>query len=250
VVQAACEFRFEPGDAWDMTIPGLIYERLRDDFPLRRQVSDVEALVEPEPKQDDAPAPVGTAARLRVSRTEQIQFVRADEKVFIEVKPNILAVHHLRPYPGWTAFLPLIHKGLTAYQSVAKPRGFTRIGLRYINRLAFQGPKVSLENYLDFYPFVGSRLPQDYGAFVNGIELAFDSGANFLRLQLAAAMPEAEEGEAVVVALDLDYYTGRPSQADEVEGWLDRAHERVQDVFEGCLKDPLRQRFDERGPQP
>src|SRR2546425_12443479 len=44
LVEAVCEFRFLPDTQWDLTIPGLMYEKIQDRFPHKEQrlVSDIE----------------------------------------------------------------------------------------------------------------------------------------------------------------------------------------------------------------
>ena len=37
IVEALCEFEFISSQPWDLTIPGLIYEKVKDEFPDKRQ---------------------------------------------------------------------------------------------------------------------------------------------------------------------------------------------------------------------
>ncbi|MGQ0654564.1 MAG: TIGR04255 family protein [Betaproteobacteria bacterium] len=37
IIEAICEFRFSETSPWDLTIPGLIYELVKDKFPKRVQ---------------------------------------------------------------------------------------------------------------------------------------------------------------------------------------------------------------------
>ncbi|MBC7259157.1 MAG: TIGR04255 family protein [Chloroflexi bacterium] len=235
VVEALCEFRFKPGQPWDLAIPGLVYEKIRDRFPKRRQARIVELSVTATP--DGVGQQVLTADRM--------QFLREDEKALVQVDRDLLAVNHLKPYPTWREFLPLIQQGFSAYRDVARPEGFQRIGLRYINRIEIPGQRVDLEHYLEFRPFVGPNLPQDYGPFMVGIEVPYQNGRDRLRLQVATAA--IEKPDALAVMLDLDYFLAEPGQVqlDDVLTWIDAAHSRVEEVFEACLTDRLRQMFEE-----
>lgn len=38
VIEVLCEFRFKPGSSWDLTVPGLVYERIRVHY---RETEDV-----------------------------------------------------------------------------------------------------------------------------------------------------------------------------------------------------------------
>ena len=160
VIEAVCEFRFEPGSPWDLAVPGLVYEQVRDTFPKRRAIRDVQFGL----KQLDA------GLEQEVKTTERVRFLREDEKAFMQVGPDQVAIHHLKPYPSWLKFRPLIDKGFSAYRKAVSPKGIQRIGLRYINRIEISGKEVDLEDNFEFYPFVGSKLQQDFGPFIVGIE--------------------------------------------------------------------------------
>jgi uncharacterized protein (TIGR04255 family) len=45
--------------------------------------------------------------------------------------------------------------------------------------------------------------------------------------------------------LDIDYFLSHAGAVSlsESRDWLQIAHDRVEEVFEGCIKDPLRERF-------
>lgn len=235
VVEALCEFRFDPDQPWDLAIPGLVYEKIRDGFPKRRLARVVELNV------TATPDGVGQ----QVMTTDRMQFLREDEKALVQVGRDLLAVNHLRPYPTWREFLPLIKQGLSAYLDAAHPKGLQRVGLRYINRIEIPGQSVDLEEYFQFRPFVGRDLPSNYSSFIVGIQIPYDDGRDSLRLQLANAAIEAPD--VLAVMLDLDYFLAEPGQVtlDNVFGWIDTAHSHVEEVFEACLTDRLRQMFEE-----
>jgi uncharacterized protein (TIGR04255 family) len=235
IVEALCEFRFEPGVPWDMAIPGLVYEKVRDRFPKRRQVRAVEISV--------AAGPGGIEQQ--VVTTDRMQFLREDEKALIQVGPNLLAVNHLKPYPTWQEFLPLIRQGFDAYLEVANPKSIQRVGLRYINRIEIPGQRIQLEDYFEFRPFIGPNLPQDFGPFIVGIQVPYTDSRDMLRLQVANAA--AETPDIVAIMLDLDYFLAQPGgvSKEQVFQWIEVAHSRVEEVFEACITDRLRQMFEE-----
>ncbi len=235
IVEAICEFRFEPGTPWDMAIPGLIYEKIKDSFPKRRQVQEVETSIVVGPE----------GVEHKVTPIDRMQFLREDEKALIQVGPNLLAVNHLKPYPTWQKFLPLIRQGVDAYVGAASPKGIHRVGLRYINRIEIPVARVELEDYFEFRPFVGAGLPQDYGAFIVGIQIPFEDSRDALRLQLASAAVEIPSTVAVI--LDLDYFLAQPGGVpiEQVFEWIEIAHCHVERVFEACVTDRLRQMFEE-----
>jgi len=114
IIEALCELRFEPSLPWDLAIPGLLYEKVKDDFPKRRQVRAFETSV--------SAGPEGVEQQVRTA--DRMQFLREDERALIQVGPDLLAVNHLEPYPTWQEFLPLIHRGFDAYCRAADPSNF------------------------------------------------------------------------------------------------------------------------------
>ena len=104
VIEAQCEFLFEPSTPWDLTIMGLVYEKIREQFPKRRPGKRLEVSVETGP----------TGVRQRVQSSEGMQFLQLDGNALIQVAQDAVVVNHLKPYPTWREFLPLIRQGLEA----------------------------------------------------------------------------------------------------------------------------------------
>ncbi len=236
IVEALCEFRFNPSDEWDLTVPGLVYEKIRDNFPKRRQAKayELNTVIGPE------------GVEQRTVTTDRMQFLHEDEKALIQVDRHLLAVNRLKPYSGWDEFLPLIRQGSSAYIEEAKPKGIQRIGLRYINRIEIPGQDVRLEDYLEFRPFVGSGLSQGHKSFIVGIQIPYESSKDTLRLQLAN-VATGTHAASIAMILDLDYSLAQPDSVslDNVFEWMEVAHNHVEEAFEACISERLRQLFEE-----
>jgi uncharacterized protein (TIGR04255 family) len=235
IVEALCEFRFDPSTPWDLAIPGLVYERLRHEFGKRRTVTTFEESISSGPR----------GIEREVRAIDRMQFLRDDEKALIQVGQNLLAVNHLKPYPTWQEFLPLIRKGFNAYLEVANPKNIQRIGLRYINRIEIPGRRIELEKYFEFRPFVGAKLPQDFDSFILGIVIAYENRRDNLRLQIEKSA--VETSDTIVIMLDLDYFLAIPGQVlpDKVFEWVEIAHNHVEEAFEASITNELRQMFEE-----
>jgi uncharacterized protein (TIGR04255 family) len=232
IVEAVCEFRFEPGD-WDNAIPGLIWEQVQKQFPKRRNAArfDLQSVA----------GPGGLQHRLK--QESLIQYLQDDERRFMQVGQDVLTVNHLAPYTSWEEFRPLILEGLEAYRAQAKPKAITRIGLRYINRFELPGDRVELEDILEFRPHIGEKLPKDHASFTVGAEFLFEQNRDVLRLQVASAAPVEQPRLALI--LDLDYFTLLPDSAisSDIVNWLEVAHGHIEDAFEGSITDTLRRTF-------
>ncbi|MDI9616551.1 MAG: TIGR04255 family protein [Methanothrix sp.] len=234
IVEAVCEFRLTPDTTWDLVVPGLFYEKVKGTFPKREQriVQQI----------DLTPGPTGLQQQIRTS--ERILFFTEDMKKIAQIGPRLLVINVLKPYPSWDGFKPLIEIGWSSLKDVAEIRGIERIGLRYINRVELPAQNVDLSKYFEFYPFVGRRLPQQMISFLTGAEFSYADDRDHCRVQLAPA-PGAE-GKSIFM-LDIDYFLTRPRGieiADAID-WVEEAHKRVEEIFEGCISNTLREMFKE-----
>jgi len=235
IIEAVCEFRFEPGGNWDLAVPGLMFEKLKDDFPDRQPRVTFEAALTPSPK----------GVQQRFTRIEYLQFLRNDKTMLVEVGQHRLGVSHFKPYSNWETFLPVIRRALEVYRDVVQPKAYGRIGLRYVNQIEIPGTTLELEDHFNFYPFIGAQLPQDFSSFMVGVEIPQHEGRDILRLQMTTGARGTPE--VVLIRLDLDCFVGKAGEVplDGETDWLNTAHERVEAAFEGCIKDSLRERFGE-----
>ena len=239
IIEALCEFQFGSDSPWDLTMPGLIYDKLRRQGFVKRQQAKhfaVNFLQEPEGVQQ------------QVQSIDRIKFLRDDERVMVQVGRNLLAINHLAPYSSWQEFRPCVEIGFNAYREVAEPKAIHRVGVRYINRIEIPGLKgdesIELKDYFESYPYLSKRLP-DFNAFNVQVILPYETGRDIMRLQLAAS----DDGppNTLVAILDLDYFLAEPGALglDKALQWVDNAHLRVEEVFENSIKEALREIFQE-----
>jgi uncharacterized protein (TIGR04255 family) len=156
----------------------------------------------------------------------------------------LLAVNAFKPYPLWRRFKYYIEVAWEGLKKVIEIKGLERIGLRYINQIALSTPRVHPEEFLRFYLFVSQQLPQQIVSFLAGAEFSFVDDRDRCRVQLASPF---SSGDKTTFMLDIDYFLERPcavAVADALE-WVEEAHSRVEEIFEGCITDRLREIFQE-----
>ena len=236
LIEALCEFQFAEGD-WDWTIPGLVYQQIEAQFPTKRQASTVEFEVQADPDQ--------VSQRLR-GGPGRMQFVRADETALVQVGPHLLVINQLHPYPRWSGFKPLVLDTFEIYRAIAKPAGFERIGLRFINHIRLPGTEVELSTYFNF----GPRLPEPVDSnpirslFLR-VDLAQEPHLGHLVMTLATAPNGGDDGSAWILDLDFATMPVQELALDAVGDWVEQAHDRIETAFEACLTDHLREIFEE-----
>ena len=236
LVEALCEFRFAGGSPWDWTVPGLIYDHLRGQFPKKKQVRRIEV--------EMATSEKGTEQIVRPS--ERVQLLQEDERAIVQVGANLLVVNCLRPYPSWERFSQTIGRAFDAYRGAAQPGRLAKIRLQYINRIELSADEADLERYFNFRPFLGAGLPQSIDSFIIGVTISYEEGRDRLRMELTSA--SASRKHALEFRLDLHYSVVREG-AVPLGGaleWTETAHERIEEAFESAISDGLKRTFFQR----
>lgn len=233
LVEAVCEFRFAPTDQWDLTVPGRLYDRIRDEFPLREQAQSF-ALQLGEGAQPAVPA---------VQRTlDRVLMNREDGSALVQVGPHQLAVHHKLPYPGWSGFYALIIRMLGIYLEIV-PSTPVRIGLRYINQIpASFAETMEIGSLITLDPPIPMEIDRPLESFYQRYELQHDEPEGILIHQTGLQL--SPEGERIVI-LDLDFGSLPNSAPDlsEADPWLQAAHDRVEQAFQASVNPELLDRM-------
>ncbi|MBI4613867.1 MAG: TIGR04255 family protein [Planctomycetes bacterium] len=236
VVEALCEFQFLPGRPWDWTVPGLFYTRVSPEFPRREQqvVSSFEI-------RRDA----REVAHALDPQIHRIQFWRSDSTALVQLGRDLLTVNQLQPYPKWETFKQRIASMLEVYRSVAEPKGFQRVALRYINRILVPGDRVEIEDYIQAVPRIPDVLPQVFATWAQRVEVPYEADKGMLVIQ--AGSGASQDSNRVVFLLDLGFILTRPEElvVEHAMEWIATAHDRIESAFEACLTEKSRETFSE-----
>lgn len=237
LIEALCEFHFAPNQNWDWTIPGLVYSKVKPDYPDKQEQQTIQFGVgvgQPFPS-----SPPG------ISR---VQFLRKDRSALIQIGPHFLGVNHLRPYPGWDEFRKMILKNLDIYAEIAQPTNVLRAGLRYINKIEIPEPEEgrldNLDDFLKARPGVPQGLQQNpIQQFIQRVEIPMEESQGVLLLQ-SGSLPQDRPGYNPVI-LDLDFVSQivEPFSLDDARQWITSAHARIEHAFEACIGDKARELF-------
>lgn len=238
VVEVLCEFQFIPipDQPWDMTIPGLLYEKVKDTFTKKKQVVNYAGNIRPNN--------IGGIEQEIQMLPPRMQYIRPDNSALIQVSSDLLTVNHLKPYPTWKEFKPIILTNLNLYKDIAKPKGFNRIGLRYINIVSINEKSESLRDYFNYYPHVPPTLSDCPETFNVVSEIPYNNSRDRLILTLATVV-DHDKPDAFSLLLDIDYIILKPESIplDNVSDWLENAHSVIEKAFEEIITDKCRKLF-------
>jgi len=235
--QAICEFRFKGPSQWDWTVPGLVYQEIKSEFPDKRQEQTFEIKV----------VPIPGRVEQSVGSPTKIQFLRADNSAMVQVGPDLLTINVYPPYPGWENFQALIRQQFQIYTRIAKPGEFQRIGLRYINKILFPNAIIETTEFFLYYPHLPHEVEQTHGPFEMSVMHLYENGRDVLTLRMKTIASDGPDTSAI--GLDLDYYLAAPSNIKLADGleWVEKAHTRVDTMFEACITDKTRNLFECNG---
>jgi uncharacterized protein (TIGR04255 family) len=235
LVEAVCEFRFDPSDEWDWTVPGRLYDLIKDEYPRREQVQGFGfSLQVSEGLQPAVPTVQSGLDRVLLSRE--------DGSALVQIGQNQLIINHRLPYPGWQTFSSVIGRILQIYLNLV-PSSFQRVGLRYINQISAPFEKrVEIGSLITLDPPIPKEIERPLTNFYQRYELGYDEPVGILVHQ--TGMQTTPENEPVLM-LDLDFGSlpnAAPGTA-EAEPWLQAAHDRLEEAFVASVNPDLLDRM-------
>jgi uncharacterized protein (TIGR04255 family) len=237
ILEAIVTFVFRPSEPWNLTIPGRLYEKVREDYP------------EPPGQQDVIEAGLGLTSDLHSSAPASVTLShKASRTVFrnqnrlLLLGPNTLGVNCAEPYEGWESLFARSTKALEAYCDAADPSGIERVGLRYINRITIPKDRFRLEDYFH----ITQQLPPEFGdqlnAFVDRAKLSWADIPAEMTFTWGSADDAESRGSVFILDFDLSW-TQDASFAEGLERIQElRRRERL--AFESVIRDELRSMFD------
>ena len=244
IAEALCEFRFQPDREWDLTIPGKLQAAIAGDYtgkPQEQKVIDV-AL---QKRQGNRPPKISYGEGLG-----KVHLVTNNGKRKVGVGRDVLSIHMLRPYQkpdktlgsGWDEFRPRITAALDAYWEVATPKGVTRIGLRYINKIIVPHHSVRFADYIKCAPTQVGGLSNEINKYISRVEYKCDDK---FRIILAHGKGTSTSSQAEIL-LDIDIISEEldPINKDQAMTIVDLLRNREREVFEALITDKAREIFD------
>lgn len=233
IQEVLCFFWLSERTPWDLTIPGLLYEHLRKEFPRKQHHPAQEVNVRPIPE--------GFIQEFR--RREQVWLFSETGNILIQIGSRVISLHVLRPYPSWEVVKLKIHTLWNSLQAILPLIEIEYLSLRYINRFSF--PSQQWELYLAYYPLWGQTFPSNRIGFAMSTLLTYQGERDACRVQLYTDMHSPPEQRDLL--LDIDYFLAKPQGIAPQESleWLEYAHQQISVIFESCITDKLRQLFGE-----
>jgi len=241
IEEAVCEFRFasDPGLQWNLTVPGLLYEKIKHSYPGEPKQQN---LIQTE-FQVGLQLPINPGFAFKQGTTKLL-FQSADTKKLVGVGPDMLSIHSLRPYEGWDSFAKRINESFRSYIEVAKPHGIKHLALRYINKIAIPEQNIDLGKYFTVYPLIPEGIPDNVSSFLVRTQTIYTDIPIVLKITLSDIVNP--DGQPVFI-LDIELSQNYEQESLDIQASLAALHElkqRERKAFESLITDHTRELFD------
>ena len=233
LIEAACDFRWVETSPWDWTIPGQLFERIREDFPVRSELG----FEQPHQADDQGVNIVQTVAVPLL-----VQLSRQDGSAMVQIGQRLLSVNCLKPYPTWDSFKSLITRIYREYSTVADATALDRVGLRYINRIDVPEGNFQVEDYLSMGCPSQWLTKYPFASFYQRYEVVVSSPDRILVHQ--TALGRFDGRRAIMLDLDLGIRNiGIMDIGPSLDALLDAAHDKVLEAFVSSVNPDLYERM-------
>jgi uncharacterized protein (TIGR04255 family) len=159
----------------------------------------------------------------------------------LQFRINGFSYSHLAPYSNWETFSAEAEVYWDQYIAAIKPLQAARTAVRMINRLPLPAADIRLDTCLNFYPTLPDSLPSDAKSLFMQLQLPMkhvDPDAVAI-IGLYTAPPLAFSPNAIM--LDIDFIVQKRSPIGDVFKTLRLLGDTKDDIFEACIKDPIRE---------
>jgi uncharacterized protein (TIGR04255 family) len=235
IVEATFECRFAASEGWTFASPSTIYNLVHPVYPSEPTIianSNLELAADT--------GEVKASVRM-LPQDQRFQFSTTDGHHLIRVGRDVISVHVMPPYPGWTEFRERIKAALDAYLQVVKPSSIERLSIRYVNRIELGTDPLDLNNYFR----VPLEPPEGLGFSLTSFFLRLE-GTRPDGVKLIQSFGSAP-GDVVAIILDLDVIRDVSAPAvleDDLLATIDSLREVERSAFEASITDKLREIFD------
>ena len=233
LTQVICQIRFPSILRIESQAPADFQEKIRHAFPIFERAGGAGAQqIPPEFAQFFSMQEGGTSYVFK-TEDESYKFTLSGGSISLTCEA----------YTRWEAFERNLSTLVQAFVDVYKPSFYSRIGLRYINIISREDLGLEGAPWVDLLrpEIVGElSLPQWEARSFEArstirVKMSNDAGSIFFQHGLA----QAGDGEALVYAIDFDFYKDTKTEVGDAGTVLEGFHERSGRAFRWCIKEQL-----------
>ncbi|MCG3749127.1 TIGR04255 family protein [Amycolatopsis sp. Poz14] len=241
VQEALCHFTFSEPLGWNMTTPGLMYQKISKEYPAEpAQQEQIQASVGINPENSE------TAGFSLNRGPVRAVFKNSTGKKLLLLDAHSFSVNSLPSYEGWES---LFRRASDAFDALHELRILTpvkRVAIRYINKISLPVNELGtdLQDYFNL-PVIPFQSEQSViAAFIHRVE-SFLPEKNATAIVTFGSSQDDDGGTGAAFILDIEVYR------DGGEGWTkDQALDVADELksyesaeFETLITDSTRELF-------
>jgi uncharacterized protein (TIGR04255 family) len=235
LTEVIAEFNFIPSNLWNATLPGLLYEKIKGEFPEIRQRPDIVQVFTPNGK--------SKGGGKKLDQVELVQFWSKDQKALVQSGRDILTVNHLKPYPTWEVFFPKVEDVVSVYSKLSSPKGLSRASLRYINTIAADSKSKKLSDAFQFQLPQPKNLNLEPRFFNSHLEFAINE-RDVISQKITRGVAVNQKSNFFILDIEFVMNVFDGLKLSGIEKWLEYGHNVINETFEHTVSDSLKGTFD------
>ncbi|MFM7428924.1 MAG: TIGR04255 family protein [Flammeovirgaceae bacterium] len=236
LTEVIAEFNFIPSNPWNATIPGLLYEKIKLDFP------DIKQRIEPVQIFTPIDESNSNQATRRFDQVELVQFWSKNLNSLVQSGRDILTINHVKPYPSWEVFFPKVKKVLSVSNKISKPKGLSRVSLRYINTIQIDSKKNKFSDGFQFSLPKPKNLKSEPRFFTTHIEFAVNE-RDVISQKILHGIALNQKSDNFILDIEFVMNQFNGLKISDIEKWLENAHNVINETFEQTLSENLKKTF-------
>jgi uncharacterized protein (TIGR04255 family) len=235
VAEALCQLNFADPLRWNVATPGLLWERLREDYPDDPEAQD----------QIAASVQIGSteASGVALNRGDQRFIYRDNEhQRLVVANSNYISVNSLPPHEGWPALRQRVEAAVGALSDTVPLQPVQRVALRYINRIVVPERQINTDDYFNIDIRTALDGKAMFRSFIYRVESVLDDRDTLMISTFATLQGDENaltfllDQEAVRSGLSISNVTEMLEVADELHNY------QIQE-FESMITDKTRDLF-------
>ena len=233
IAEALCELHFKLADGvdWKSTLPGEVFKQIQGEFPEMEPVQEVSLGL------DIGQRGAGTKA-LATTKT-RFRFKHRDRPILVQLSDQTFTLNALPRYPGWRTMAADLERLWARISKIIQVSAITRIGLRYINKVAKENPNQPASDWFKESNFIPKDVLAATGRIVCRVDV--DRDAENRVIVTLGTQPADDADEYGSFVLDIDRIVQREIAIDPraVCSEADRLHDDAWGIFESAKTERL-----------
>lgn len=238
IAEALCQVTFAHPLAWNVATPGLLWERLRDDYPTEPEAQEqIAASIQ---TGDD-----NSGANLAVDRGEQRYIYRdAERQRLVVANRRVLSANSLPPHEGWPALRDRLESAVRAVEAEAGLQPVERVSLRYINRILVPGPVINTDDFFTISIRTAREGEAAFQSFMYRVQSVLDDVGTVIMTTFATLQQSDERGIPFLLDLDVMRPALDTTDVADILKIADDLHDIEYQEFESAITEETRRLFD------